>query len=46
MQLKLPLHTDGTRIVDAAGKTVTFTGVNWFGLETDTFAPHGLWTRN
>jgi len=45
-QLKLPLHTDGSRIVDAAGKTVTFTGVNWFGLETNTFAPHGLWSRS
>ncbi|GAA3242355.1 hypothetical protein GCM10010532_083880 [Dactylosporangium siamense] len=45
-QLKLPLHTDGNRIVDAAGKTVTFTGVNWFGLETNTFAPHGLWSRS
>ena len=22
------------------------TGVNWFGLETGTFAPHGLWARN
>ncbi|MEV4508680.1 glycoside hydrolase family 5 protein [Dactylosporangium sp. NPDC049525] len=45
-QLKLPLHTAGNRIVDAAGKTVTFTGVNWFGLETNTFAPHGLWSRS
>lgn len=22
------------------------TGISWFGMETDTFAPHGLWTRN
>lgn len=22
------------------------TGVNWFGMETATFAPHGLWSRN
>jgi endoglucanase len=21
-------------------------GVNWFGMETATFAPHGLWARN
>ncbi len=21
-------------------------GVNWFGLESDVYAPHGLWTRN
>ena len=42
----LPLHTEGGSIVDAAGKTVTLTGVNWFGLETSTFAPDGLWARN
>jgi len=41
-----PLHTDGAQIVDAAGKPVTITGVNWFGLETGTFAPDGLWARN
>ncbi|MET7418360.1 glycoside hydrolase family 5 protein [Dactylosporangium sp. NPDC005555] len=45
-QLQLPLHTEGNRIVDARGATVTFTGVNWFGLETNTFAPHGLWSRS
>src|SRR4051794_5091693 len=41
-----PLHADGGRIVDARGHEVVLTGVNWFGLETGTFAPHGLWTRN
>ncbi|MFI1564239.1 glycoside hydrolase family 5 protein [Streptomyces sp. NPDC020490] len=40
------LHTKGGDIVDANGKKVVLTGVNWFGLETGTFAPHGLWTRN
>jgi endoglucanase len=40
------LHTDGARIVNAAGRAVRFTGVNWFGLETCAFAPHGLWARN
>lgn len=44
-RLQMPLHTEGSRIVDARGETVTFTGVNWFGLETNTFAPHGLWSR-
>ena len=39
------LHTDGGSIVDAQGRTVHITGVNWFGLETGTFAPHGLWAR-
>ncbi|HEX5296811.1 MAG TPA: cellulase family glycosylhydrolase, partial [Streptosporangiaceae bacterium] len=40
------MHTDGGSIVDAAGRTVTITGVNWFGFETTVFAPHGLWARN
>ncbi|MEV6944301.1 glycoside hydrolase family 5 protein [Streptomyces sp. NPDC051172] len=41
-----PLHTQGGDIVDASGKKVVMTGVNWFGMETGTFAPHGLWKRN
>jgi endoglucanase len=41
-----PLHTQGAQIVNAAGRTVTITGVNWFGFETGTFAPDGLWSRN
>lgn len=41
-----PLHASGGKIVDALGREVMFTGVNWFGLETETFAPHGLWSRN
>ena len=41
-----PLHAEGSKIVDADGQEVTLTGVNWFGFETGTFAPHGLWTRN
>ncbi len=40
-----PLATSGNQIVDAAGNTVRIAGVNWFGMETTTFAPHGLWTR-
>jgi endoglucanase len=42
----LPLHTKGSTIVNAQGKQVRLTGVNWFGMETGTFAPHGLWARN
>ena len=34
------------RLVDWQGNEVRLTGVNWFGLETAIFAPHGLWTRN
>src|SRR5579859_4122190 len=41
-----PVHTAGAKLVDGQGQEVRITGVNWFGLETDTFAPHGLWARN
>ena len=41
-----PLHTDGGNIVDADGRVVHISGVNWFGLETGTFAPQGLWARS
>ncbi|GAA2614449.1 cellulase family glycosylhydrolase [Dactylosporangium fulvum] len=44
-RLQMPLRADGNKILDARGEVVTFTGVNWFGLETNTFAPHGLWSR-
>ncbi|HKC73370.1 MAG TPA: glycoside hydrolase family 5 protein [Chloroflexota bacterium] len=40
------LHTHGTRLENAAGREVHLTGVNWFGLETCAFVPHGLWSRN
>lgn len=40
------LHTDGNRLVDSEGNQVILTGINWFGLETESFAPHGLWARN
>lgn len=39
-------HTDGNQIVDNAGQAVKIAGVNWFGMETGTFAPHGLHTRS
>ncbi len=41
-----PLHTDGAQIKNAQGQTVELTGVNWFGFETQTFAPQGLNVRN
>jgi endoglucanase len=44
--MQFPLHTQGSKIVDANGHEVVLTGVNWFGMETGTFAPHGLWSRN
>jgi endoglucanase len=39
-------HTEGSKIVDSEGRVVKLTGVNWFGLETSNFAPHGLWARS
>lgn len=41
-----PLSTHRGRIVDAAGRPMRLQGVNWFGLETPNFTPHGLWTRH
>lgn len=38
-------HTSGNRILNAGDRAVRIAGVNWFGLETDTYAPHGLWVR-
>jgi endoglucanase len=40
------IRASGGTLVDAAGHEVRLTGVNWFGLETNVFAPHGLWARN
>lgn len=40
------LHTEGHRILDSNGNQVVLTGLNWFGLETESYAPHGLWARN
>lgn len=39
------LRTSGGQLIDGAGHEYCLTGVNWFGLETSVFAPHGLWTR-
>ncbi|QTL02897.1 cellulase family glycosylhydrolase [Aquabacter sp. L1I39] len=39
------LSTSGNQIVDADGNSVQIAGVNWFGFESSTLAPHGLWTR-
>ena len=39
------LSTRGGQIVNASGRPVRLHGVNWFGLETPNFAPHGSWTR-
>jgi endoglucanase len=40
------LRTSGSKILDSSNQVVGFSGLNWFGLETSSNAPHGLWTRN
>jgi len=39
------LSTQGNQIIDASGHPFQIEGVNWFGFESSTLAPHGLWTR-
>jgi aryl-phospho-beta-D-glucosidase BglC (GH1 family) len=38
-------HTGGNQIVDSSGQSVRISGVSWFGFESNTFCPHGLWAR-
>jgi len=40
------LSRQGNQLLDADGKTVRLTGVNWFGFETSNLSPHGLWARD
>src|SRR5260221_3086687 len=40
------LHSFHSELADASGCKVRLKGVNWFGFETRTFSPHGLWARN
>jgi endoglucanase len=44
--VQTPLSTRGAEIVDAKGHPILLRGVNWFGIETDTHVPHGLWARD
>lgn len=38
-------HTSGRQLLDANNQPVRMTGINWFGLETANYTPHGLWSR-
>jgi len=38
-------HTSGNQLLDENNQPVRIAGVSWFGLETQDFAPHGLWQR-
>ncbi|NEO88475.1 MAG: cellulase family glycosylhydrolase, partial [Spirulina sp. SIO3F2] len=44
--ISAPLSTQGSTIIDTKGQPVLLRGVNWFGIETDTHTPHGLWARD
>jgi endoglucanase len=37
-----PLHTEGHRIVDAAGRSVRLTSVNWYGFDQKEYVVGGL----
>jgi endoglucanase len=37
-----PLHTEGSRILDAAGKPIRLTSVNWYGFDEKEFVAGGL----
>jgi len=40
------LSTSGNQIVNAAGAPVQINATSWFGGESSTYVPHGLWTRD
>jgi len=40
------LHVSGDKILNGSNKAVGLSGLNWFGFETSTNAPHGLSVRN
>ncbi len=41
-ELQPPLRTDGPRIVDATGRTIRLTSVNWYGFDEKDFVAGGL----
>ena len=40
------LSTNGNQIVNAAGAPVQINATSWFGGESNTYVPHGMWTRD
>src|SRR5688572_29984637 len=39
-------HTSGNKILDSNNQQLRIAGINWFGMETANYAPHGLWSRD
>ena len=40
------LSTSGNQIVNSAGAPVQINATSWFGGESSTYVPHGLWARD
>ena len=40
------ITTLGNQLILTGGTPFRLKSVNWFGAETDVYAPHGLWVRN
>lgn len=40
------ITTLGNQLIRTGGMQFRLKSVNWFGAETDVYAPHGLWVRN
>ncbi len=40
------LSTSGNQIINSAGTAVQINATSWFGGESNTYVPHGLWTAN
>jgi endoglucanase len=39
-------HTSGSQILDSQGNPVRISGINWYGFETSSEAPNGLWSQD
>ena len=39
-------HTSGSQILDSQGNPVRIAGINWYGFETSSEAPNGLWSQD
>jgi endoglucanase len=39
-------HTSGNQILDSANNPVRISGINWYGFETSSEAPNGLWSQD
>lgn len=39
-------RTEGAQIISPTGEPVRIKAINWFGLQTSSYLPHGLWRQN